>query len=164
MVIEIKKILESDLEFLNQVRNTYANLYLHDSRIFTLEETLNWFNTYSPNYYIIFLHNTRIGYFRISNFSEINKNVYVGADLDSKYHGQGLAYKSYLKFIPFLFESYNLNKISLEVLENNERAICLYKKLGFKVEGIKREEVYKNGKYINSIIMSILHSEFKDRF
>jgi len=164
MVIEIKKILESDLEFLNQVRNTYANLYLHDSRIFTLEETLNWFNTYSPNYYIIFLQNTRIGYFRISNFSETNKNIYVGADLDSKYHGKGLAYKSYLKFIPFLFESYDLNKISLEVLENNERAIGLYKKLGFKVEGIKREEVYKNGKYINSIIMSILHSEFKDRF
>jgi diamine N-acetyltransferase len=162
MVIEIKKLVESDLQFLNHVRNKYASEFLHDSRIFTFKETLNWYKQYRPDYYIIFYLNIRIGYFRLSNFSETNKNIYIGADLDSQYHGKGLAYKSYMKFIPYLFQTYGLNKISLEVLENNVKAIGLYNKIGFKVEGIKRQDVFKNGKYINSILMSILRSEFVD--
>jgi len=47
------------------------------------------------------------------------------------------------------------------VLETNQRAINLYNKLGFIKEGVKREEVLKNNKWINSIVMSILKSEYK---
>jgi RimJ/RimL family protein N-acetyltransferase len=66
-----------------------------------------------------------------------------------------------LKFIPFIFDLYNLHKISLEVLSTNTRAISLYENLGFIKDGVKREEVYKNGKWIDSIIMSILKSEYE---
>jgi RimJ/RimL family protein N-acetyltransferase len=38
-------------------------------------------------------------------------------------------------------------------------AYNLYKKLGFVDEGIKRQEVLKNGVYVDSVIMSMLRSE-----
>jgi len=155
-----KLIKETDLEFVNNLRNTYAFEYLHDSRTFNLEQTKEWFTKTNPEFYIIEYLNKKIGYFRISNYSEQNKNLYIGADIHPLFAGKGLGYGAYKDFIPFIFEKYDLHKISLEVLSNNSRAIHLYEKLGFKLEGTKREEVCKNEIFIDSHIMSLLKEEF----
>ena len=169
-MITFRKITEKDLEFINTVRNLYSERYLHDSRKFTIQETNEWFIKNKPDYYLILLlqhidgvalAEDKIGYFRLSNYSVENKNIYIGADISPNYRGMGYAKLAYSKFIPFLFNDYNLNKISLEVLSTNEVAINLYKKLGFVKEGIKRQEVYKNGEWVDSIIMSILKEEYE---
>jgi RimJ/RimL family protein N-acetyltransferase len=163
-MIDIRKLKKEDLYFLNSVRNECAEVYLHDSRIFSIEETYSWFEKIKPDYYLILYNNISIGYFRLSNYSLVNKNIYIGADLHKDWRGQGLAYESYCKFIPFIFETYNLNKITLEVLSSNSVAINLYKKLGFVQEGTKRKEIYKNGVYIDSEIMSMLRDEYEKKF
>ncbi len=160
-MIEFTPIRQDDLQFLCEVRNECAVEYLHDSRTFTLEETIKWFENTHPKFWIIWYGGHRIGYFRTSNYSEVNHNIYIGADLHKDFRGKGLAYESYCRFMPILFKELNLHKISLEVLETNTRAINLYKKLGFKIDGIKREDVEKNGIWFNSIIMSILKNELK---
>jgi len=160
MKIDFKKITPDYLEFLNKVRNEYALEYLHDSRTFTIDETKNWYHKNNPDFWMIFADEVLIGYFRLSNYSKENKNIYIGADIAKEYTGKGIAKKAYNLFIPFLFTEYNLNKISLEVLSTNQRAINLYDKLGFVKEGIKREEILKNNKWVDSIIMSILKSEY----
>jgi RimJ/RimL family protein N-acetyltransferase len=162
MNISFKRMTASDLEFLNKVRNQYAEEYLHDNRTFTLEETISWYYKSNPDFWMILLDEVAVGYFRLSNYSKENKNIYIGADIAPEYTGKGIAKEAYNKFIPHLFTIYNLNKVSLEVLETNERAINLYNKLGFVEEGVKREEVLKNGKWVNSIIMSILKSEYEN--
>lgn len=159
-MIKFNKINIDDSEFVNEIRNSCVE-YLHDSRTFSISETKDWINNTNPDFWIINYDDINIGYIRLSNYSEQNKNIYIGMDLHEKYRGKGYSYESYKKFIPYIFEKLNLNKISLEVLENNTRAINLYKKLGFILEGVKREEVYKNYEYINSIIMSILKKEYK---
>lgn len=58
------------------------------------------------------------------------------------------------------FETLNLHRIFLRVYENNPRAIRVYEKAGFVKEGIMRDAVYRNGCYINDIIMSVLRSEW----
>jgi ribosomal-protein-alanine N-acetyltransferase len=161
MNISFKKIKSNDLQFVNRVRNEYANDYLHDSRTFTLEETISWYHRLNPDFWMIVLDNTVVGYFRLSNYSKENKSIYIGADIAPEYTGKGIAKESYNKFIPHLFTIYSLNKICLEVLETNQRAINLYNKLGFVKEGVKRKEVLKNGIWVDSIIMSILKSEYK---
>jgi len=160
-MIKFRRIEENDLQFLNNVRNEYCEEFLHDSRKFTLEETKEWFIKNTPNFYIIMFDDEKIGYFRLSNYSNVNKNIYIGADICPKFKGKGFGKLSYEKFIPFLFKTYNLNKISLEVLSNNIIALNLYKKLGFVTEGIKRQEVYKNNKWVDSVIMSILKNEYE---
>jgi RimJ/RimL family protein N-acetyltransferase len=159
-MISFKPLKENDLEFLNEVRNYCAEEYLHDSRTFSLFDTLNWFKSTNPQYYIIFNDDEKIGYFRLSNYSVINRNIYIGADLHPKCWGKKLSYPSYQKFINYLFVNYNLNKISLEVLSTNIRAYNLYKKLGFIQEGIKRQEILKQNQFVDSIIMSLLKTEY----
>ena len=160
-MISFSKIDIEDLEFLNSLRNLYSDEYLHCSKKYSINETYDWFNKTKPNYWIIFYNNIRIGYFRTSNHSLENKNIYIGADILPEFCNKGLATKSYKLFIPFIFNLYDLNKISLEVISTNKRAIHLYKKLGFITEGIKRQEVYKNNKWVDSVIMSILKNEYE---
>lgn len=159
MNLSFDKIKLEDLSFLCKVRNLYAQDFLHDSRTFTISQTVEWFEKTKPDFWIIKdidLQNQRIGYFRLSNHSTTNKNIYVGADIAPEFRGLGYAKKAYNTFIPWLFKNYDLNKISLEVLSTNLVAIELYKKLGFVKEGVKRQEVLKGNVFVDSIIMSIL--------
>jgi len=160
VMVTTRPLLESDLEFLNKVRNENALEFLHDSRTFTLTDTREWFDKTKPDYYLILVEDTPAGYFRISNHSTANKNLYVGADLVKEYQGKGIGFQAYNYFLPYLFKEYSLNKITLEVLGSNSRAINLYYKLGFVKEGVKRQEVLKGTEYVDSIIMSVLKSEY----
>jgi RimJ/RimL family protein N-acetyltransferase len=157
--MKVQKINIEDLQFLNETRNCYAQEFLHDSRTFTIEETQQWFFKTNPDYWIIWLNDERVGYFRLSNHSITNQNIYIGADIHPQFTGKGLGFLAYKEFMLFLFAEYNLEKISLEVLSTNERALSLYKKLGFIQEGVKRKEALKNGIFVDSIIMSILKDE-----
>jgi RimJ/RimL family protein N-acetyltransferase len=159
-MISFRRLEEKDLEFLNEVRNYCAEKYLHDSRTFSLNDTLSWFKLTHPNYYVILNEGEKIGYFRLSNHSIVNQNIYIGADLHPNFWSKKLAYPSYQKFIDYLFINYDLNKISLEVLSINVRAYNLYKKLGFVQEGVKRQEIFKQDKFVDSIIMSLLKTEY----
>ena len=163
MDLTFVKITKDDLEFINKTRNECAAEYLHNSQQYSLEETYDWFDKTNPDFWIIIdlKYNTKIGYFRLSNYSKENKNIYIGADIAPEYRGKGYGKIAYKMFIPYLFKHYGLHKITLEVLSTNTVAKNLYEKLGFIYEGKKREEIYKKGKWIDSIIMSILRSEYK---
>lgn len=160
MNLRINRIEVEDLPFLCEVRNNYAEDFLHDSRTFTIDQTVEWFHKTNPDFWIIRDTNSRIGYFRLSNHSIVNRNIYIGADIAPQFKGLGYAKKAYSIFMPKLFENYNLNKISLEVLSTNNVAINLYKKLGFVQEGIKRQEVLKKEVFVDSIIMSVLKQDY----
>lgn len=82
--------------------------------------------------------------------------------LGSKSHwGKGIGRAVTKCVIEWAFSELNLNRMSLSVLSNNTRAVNLYKSLGFKEEGRLREAQFKNGRYVDVILMSILASELK---
>jgi diamine N-acetyltransferase len=58
------------------------------------------------------------------------------------------------------FGTLNLNRIYLRVHTPNQRGIRCYEKAGFVKEGCQRQGVYKDGKYLDVIMMSILRSEW----
>ncbi len=58
------------------------------------------------------------------------------------------------------FNTLNLNRIFLHVFENNPRAIRAYEKAGFTQEVRERQAEFKDGKYIDVLVMSILKDEF----
>jgi RimJ/RimL family protein N-acetyltransferase len=159
--IKFTKVSLDDIKFLSETRNLVAEEFLHDSRKFSYEESLAWFKETNPEYWMIWVEYERVGYFRLTNFSKSNRNMYIGADIHPDHQGKGYAHQAYLTFVPGVFVAWDLHKVSLEVLATNQRAINLYKKLGFVEEGRKREEVLKGDIYVDSIIMSILRNEWK---
>ena len=61
------------------------------------------------------------------------------------------------------FETLNLNRVFLKVYGENARARRSYEKAGFVDEGCMRQAVYRNGKYDDVFIMSVLRSEWDAR-
>lgn len=54
----------------------------------------------------------------------------------------------------------NINKVKLTVFDFNDRAKRCYEKVGFKVEGILKDEVFRNGKYRDVIQMCIFKKDY----
>ena len=124
----IRPLIKEDLPFLLEIRNECRE-YLHDSKIFTLEECINWFESTQPKFYILEYLGERIGYFRTSNWSK--DSVYIGLDIHKNYRGKGYAVTAYKLFIDKLDKEIYY----LKVLMKNKRAIHIYKKLGFQIIG-----------------------------
>lgn len=75
--------------------------------------------------------------------------------------GKGIGTFAVSCMINHAFYNMNLHRIELTVLSNNERAVRLYEKIGFVLEGRKRKCVYKNGDYIDMLCYAILRGEEK---
>ena len=62
----------------------------------------------------------------------------------------------------FGFEMMNLHRIELDVYATNERARHVYEKVGFVLEGRKRDALFKYGRYEDVLVMSLLEGELRD--
>jgi len=89
---------------------------------------------------------------------EAEFGIFIG---EKKYWSQGYGRDAALLTLKHGFEDLNLNRIFLFVFENNPRGISSYKAAGFVQEGVLREAIYKNGRYYNVLVMSVLRSEWK---
>ncbi len=100
-----------------------------------------------------------------SGFHDMNMVVHsaeVGIMLgDKSIWNQGYGTEVMQLLLKHGFNTLNLNRIQLHVYENNRWAIRAYEKVGFIHEGRKREAHYKNGKYEDILIMSVLRSEWE---
>lgn len=61
--------------------------------------------------------------------------------------------------VDYSFNTLNLHRIQLHVAVENETAVKVYKKTGFKIEGTLREAMYYNGKYRDFYMMGILKTD-----
>ena len=61
----------------------------------------------------------------------------------------------------YAFYELGLNCVSSLILEKNIFSVKLAKKLDFKMEGILRDRIFKNGAFHNQIMFSILKSEYE---
>jgi len=49
-----------------------------------------------------------------------------------------------------------VKRVQLEVFPNNTRAIHVYEKLGFETEGVRRKAFWKEGEWLDSVVMAVL--------
>lgn len=78
----------------------------------------------------------------------------IGISVLKEYWGRGIATALLEKLISWAKEK-GIKKINLDVFENNEGAIKLYKKFGFKLEGCIEDEIFDGENYINLLIYGL---------
>ncbi len=61
----------------------------------------------------------------------------------------------------YAFSRLNLNRIELEVATAHERARQVYERVGYRVEGTRRQAMYVEGRYEDVTLMSILRAEWE---
>ena len=78
---------------------------------------------------------------------------------DEENRNKGYGEETMNLLLDYAFDYLNLNNIMLNVFSFNERAICCYKKVGFKEIGRRRQAYYLNGKVYDEIFMDVLRGE-----
>ena len=80
--------------------------------------------------------------------------------ISPEYQGKGLATRAAKLAMDYGFTVLNLYKLYLIVDKENEKAIHIYRKLGFTVEGELMHEFFINGQYRNAIRMCIFQHQY----
>ena len=105
--------------------------------------------------------NELLGNCSLESFGGPHRTADLGIFLKKEAHGKGYGKEAIQLLLSHGFSFLNLNCIALTVFEFNERAISVYKKIGFKEMGKRRAHLYLHGKYYDTLLFDILESEFK---
>jgi RimJ/RimL family protein N-acetyltransferase len=151
-----------DLGSLLELRNefgTWSNLT--DPRPIGPGDQKAWLESLglrSGRYYFIACSDEHpfVGLVRMDEHDLVNRSVRVGADVVHDLRGQGWGTRIYQALERYCFDYLNVHRMWLLVLETNVRALHLYEKRGFIVEGKLRQAVYRDGRYVDYIVMSLL--------
>ena len=161
--ININKNLVND--YLEMVNNPEVSKYISlKNRIFTYDDELKWIENKLLNKKKVFSMIEKNSNKFIGNIEllEVNNNIgelaiCITQTMQNKHYGS----ESIIRFIKYCLEELRLDNIELSVYSHNEKAINLYKKLGF-VE-YKRDVnvgIY-NGQIIDDIYMKYVNKEHK---
>ncbi len=99
-----------------------------------------------------------VGYSRCvgNELSRFRHKAEFGICIIKKYWGYGIG-KVLLKNILMWADTVGVEKISLNVIQTNTKAIQLYKRYGFVEEGLLlNDRIHKDGNYYNTVVMSRL--------
>jgi RimJ/RimL family protein N-acetyltransferase len=169
-MVFLREISFSDMEIINRWRNDaeLVSSLVSPFRYINEETDRIWFENYMKTRSV----NVRcaiciddnpeiIGFTGLLNIDSINRKadyyIQIG---EKKNYGKGIGFEATKQILNHAFLNLNLNRVQLDVLETNKRAISLYKKIGFDKEGVQRQAVYKNGNYFNLILMAIMKHDF----
>jgi RimJ/RimL family protein N-acetyltransferase len=76
--------------------------------------------------------------------------------------GKGYGKEAGRLLLSHAFEHLGFHRVSIGVVGFNKNAIRFWKSLGFKKEGVERDEYFCDNKYSDFIMMSILENEFRN--
>lgn len=171
MIIKNEKIIlraieEKDLDLLQKIVNSSeVEYYLTGYSLPVSKKTQkDWYESLAKNNTTIRLiiesEEKAWGIVILSKIDYINRSANFGIKtLLDKNQPKGIGTEAGNLILEYAFKTLNLRRIETEVLEYNTRSKKMLKKIGFKLEGIKKEAIYKNGCYIDVEIMAKLREE-----
>ncbi|MBU9714791.1 GNAT family N-acetyltransferase [Evansella tamaricis] len=89
---------------------------------------------------------------------QLNRNKhsgYIATGIIEKHRGQGLGKKLFQTMEEWAIEQ-KIERLELTVMKNNLSALHLYLKMGFEIEGVKRNSLKVNGELVDEYYMSKL--------
>ena len=102
-----------------------------------------------------------LGTISLKDIDLINKKAEYAISLRKIAQGKGIASQATHQILRLAFEKYGLERVYLNVLDNNIRAIHFYEKFGFVYEGEFRKDLFLRGEFRTLRWYSLLKDEFQ---
>ena len=160
--IKLRPIEKKDLIKLNQWKNDkYVYQFLGGGyQPISIDQQEKWMDNLidltgnNKRFIISTLNDEVIGMIGLYDINWIHRTCEVGLYLgDSNSRGKGYAQEAFLLLENYALNFLNLRKMNLKVVQDNDSAINLWKKLGFSQVGVFHKERYVNRKYCDVILM-----------
>nr|KXH75489.1 MAG: hypothetical protein AM325_11145 [Candidatus Thorarchaeota archaeon SMTZ1-45] len=161
--VMLRLLVPDDKEqLLSMVTNLSADALVWSNPPYDEEKINRWMSGTKSGLSIVAIFENRIvGISAIHQFTRPRERgvgdmmIYIHQD----FHGVGLG-TVMTENLLFLAKNKGLHRVGLEVVEDNEAAVRLYKRFGFEIEGKKRDAYYgADGKYHNTLVMGVLISK-----
>lgn len=93
-----------------------------------------------------------------------NRSAVLGISIGEKGQwNRGLGTEAMRLISAYGFDTLNLHRIELQVYAGNSRARHVYERVGFRLEGIRREARFNEGAWEDVYLMGLLEHEFRER-
>lgn len=102
-----------------------------------------------------------LGTISLKNVDLVNKKAEYAISLRRMAQGKGIATEATHEILKMAFEQYDLQRVYLNVLSDNQRAIRLYEKCGFVYEGEFRKHLFLRGEYKSLKLYGMLKEEWE---
>lgn len=107
-----------------------------------------------------------IGYCSIISIDLRNQKADLGGTIigDAMHRGKGYGKEAQQLLLQYCFNEFPLHKVYGYALEEHHVTHRMMISLGFKVDGVLRDEVFKNGAFKSYTIFSILRDEYNAKY
>ncbi len=138
--VDISKVDENIRLKLREWRNAdHVRLNMINQHVITYGEHKEWLKKIldkpQSNYWLVFNENIPIGTIYLENIDLDNGvtewGYYIG---ERNYLGKGIGKKILLIFLEKVFEEMCFKRLNTKVLKKNDKALKIYKAIGFKLE------------------------------
>lgn len=79
---------------------------------------------------------------------------------EQAFWGQGYAQDAAMSLLAHAFDRWDLHQVELWTLADNNRALKMYRRCGFVEEGRLRDRSFKDGQWVDRVVMSVNRNEF----
>lgn len=94
----------------------------------------------------------------------LNNSPELGIWIGKPYWNRGYGTDAVRTLCRFGFREMGLRRIVLHVFADNSGGIRAYRKVGFKMEGTLRQDMFQDGQWVDGHVMGLLADEFIDDF
>jgi len=161
---------QEDLAFINKLRNSDAffDLTCGNKYFISSEWDRKWIegkihNTSDQRYLMIcrIADDLPIGYYGASDIDYVNKKAQLaGVVISKEFSGKGYATECAGMMLKELFYRLGMNMVYVYIRVDHIASLRHIEKLGFKVSALARAYVYKQNKYHDAYLLSLLKEEF----
>lgn len=165
--ITIRKFEKSDIpKKVEWINNPANNRFLHYNIPLSVEGTERWFDSHQGETTrydaVIEADGVPVGTIGLLSIDRKNsKAEYYIAMGETSYKGKGVAKEASRLILSYGFEELGLNRIYLFTEVDNIAAQKLFERVGFKREGILKQDVYSHGAFADRIAYGILKEDWK---
>jgi len=158
---------ETDLEScLRWINDQEVGQYIKSSRPTTRKEEEAWFDGLSEKDSEIILaietlDGKFIGTMGIHRINSKDRTAMTGALIGEKeYWGKGYGTDAKMILLDYAFNTLNLRKICSAVIAFNKRSLQYSLHCGYKIEGTKRKQIFRKGKYWDEILLGLFKEDW----
>tara|TARA_B100000768_G_scaffold153932_1_gene150379 strand:+ start:8935 stop:9435 length:501 start_codon:yes stop_codon:yes gene_type:complete len=159
--IYIRPFKDCDLLGLTELLNDLENQQLVGGSLKPMSEAevLNWLNfkrsDKGTHIFAIICQDEFAGYLLITSIDRINGHAVFGINISRSSQGKGVGAIAMDHMHIFCKDKLSLRKLVLYVRADNQRAISLYKRLGYKSAGKLLNHIKVNGSYVANNVMEV---------
>lgn len=106
------------------------------------------------------LEGVAVGGLNLGSINERNGTFHIGIQVDVGQRGKGYGTAAMRILLGYAFFERRLNKYNCTCLEANVASMAMLKKLGCVQEGIRRQNVYTDGRYMDEILFGLTKDDF----